>query len=82
VLLLTVAVTLSVLRSMATSASYGIEVRLLSAPAFLAWATYVDVWRYPNASPPVIAVGLLVAAGISALMLFDGLRHRAADRST
>jgi hypothetical protein len=82
VLLLTVAFTLSALRSVTVGASYGIEARLLSAPAFLAWASYVDVWRSPNASPPVIVVGLLLAAALSALVLFEGLRHRTDARST
>jgi hypothetical protein len=78
-LLLTVALTLSVLQGVAAGASPGIETRVLTGPAFLAWSTYTVVWQSPRS--PLTAVGLLLAVVLSALMFGDALRHKAGNHS-
>jgi hypothetical protein len=81
VLIVTTAWVLSVLRSMAAGTAYGAEPRLLSGAVFLAWATYIQVWRTPTASPSLKAIALVVAAGIAGLIFAQAVSHLPKNRS-
>jgi hypothetical protein len=80
VLLLTAAFSISALQLMAAGTSYR-RARLLSAPAFLAWATYVVIWRTPTAVPATTAIALAAAVVLSAVILHGALGYPEETRS-